>query len=350
MKLLPVSMIALSLCLSSCDSSKKGTDEARLRQLENLPMSNAELSSAVDAMGLLKANDTQSRENLAKALEVQLNDLIVTEAKEAQLMREIALYSIKALRVGGDKLCSEEDKITLYRGHSQAHLTKTSTGTNLIPARGILKSPSNIMNTLRTYAQETQESDRAPAFQEVNPFSYFDLSQRHTVAISLDKSPFISLSHSAATASSFGDTLITVKICPGRAPSTGSQAWQEQEMLAFLFLLPEEISKVTNPAPDFPEDVSALNKCYAPEIGGGPRNIAKFVDQATFDDYNASIEEKLKKERTTSKDQEWGKFIKTFTAQRCGCEKLALEKDKLWKKLNGDANPSPFGVFECESH
>ncbi len=314
-------------------------------ELNKLEMTQDEKAQAKDFAELIKTNSPQSREEAALALENQVKALLKSEDPQAALMREFTYYTIKALRVGGDKLCSEADKIIVYRGNNVRSVWRTAAGKPFFAASYFQGGRKHLGHALRQYAQRKESASGMDPEDSVSPYDFDKISSRHTREVELSLSPFISTTHASSMASSFGDTTFTIKICPGRVPSTSEQAWAEQEMLAHLFVLPEEIEAET-PESDVKSKVAPLGWCYAPEVGKGSRAHPKSVDAQTFKAWNQTIFNALFAERNSGSKADWAALHKTFIAQ-CDCANMVRKKNTLWLTWLAEGGPMYSQKEEC---
>jgi len=314
-------------------------------ELNRLDMTPEEKAQSTDIIKLIKTNSRHSREEAARAIETQVKGLFESQDPQAALMRELTYYAIKALRVGGDKLCSDADKITVFRGNNAKTILRTASDKPFFAGNYFLGGGKHLGHALRQYAQKKEAAGDSGSEEAVSPYNYDSLSSRHTRAVEPLLSPFISTTHTSSMASSFGDTTFTMNLCPGRVPSTSEQAWAEQEMLPHLFVLPEEIVAET-PSTSLKAKVAPLGWCYAPDIGKGSRSHTKSVDAQTFNDWNKIIVKALAAERTAGSKTDWAGIHKTFTAQ-CDCASLVRKKNTFWLADYGEGGPLYNQEEEC---
>lgn len=340
---------ALTLLLATAGTvqcqKKSASVTKEASKLKRLEMTQDEKAQAKDFVALIKTNSPQSREEAARALETQGKALLESQDPQAALMREFTYYTIKALRTGGDKLCSDADKITIFRGNDLKSVWRTEAGRPFFAANYFLGGGRHFGHALRQYAQKKEAASGMGPEDAFSPFDYDKLSMRHTLAVDLFLSPFISATHGSSMASSFGDTTFTLKMCPGRVPSTSQQGWAEQEMLAYLFVLPEEIVAEV-PKASVKSEVAPLGWCYAPEVGIGSRAHPKQVDAQTFNGWNKTISDALLAERTSGSKIDWAGIHKTFVAQ-CDCANLVRKKNTLWLAQEAEGGPMYKQEEEC---
>lgn len=305
-------------------------------------LSPAEAAQARHFLDLLQENSPSSRQALAEALEEQSRPLMDQTDHTSAMVRELTAYAIKALRVGGDKLCSGQDKITVFRGTKEKFVTRTKDGKPFQLARYFLQdSPTHFAHGFRRFAEPVVAGPGMSGEPAAVPYDFVALASRHSREVKLALSPFISTTHSFAMAGSFGDAVIEMQLCPGRIPSASDQSWSEKEMLAYLFVLPDEVVAVHGR-----EDAGQLarslplERCYAPDAGVGSRAHAKAVDGETFEGWNQSLLAMLEQERKSGHTSNWAVHI-AKTLDACVCADLNRKKVRVFLRDPSTEQRSP---------
>lgn len=215
----------------------------------------------------LYVNDATFRGYAATNLESQLAALLSSGKPEEAPLREMAHATIRALRRGGDKICADSAKVTVFRGHGYGLLPTTKDGKKLVLAHALTSGLGRFSGedweaqALKLYpthnldVSENFKAYAAPAPKcgngEIEPgavgqYDYRELAGRHTLWC--PNSPFLSVSLETEVARAFNAPIIEARVCPGRALPTSLQPFgNEAEWLVFGFLLPEEIVKIHSP-------------------------------------------------------------------------------------------------------
>jgi hypothetical protein len=177
----------------------------------------------------LQINSPESRKAIAEVIEKEFADVAASSEEPAMAMKLAVLFTAKALRAGGDSLCADEEKLSLFRGVNMPLVTKK--GELLLPADGIVGTATSL-RVVSVAASQGQAGS-------------FALQAKAALDDAVH-SPFAWGTLSPMLASVGAEKVIKMRVCPQRAFALTEDAALGARYAIFGAVLPEEIEGVLN--------------------------------------------------------------------------------------------------------
>jgi hypothetical protein len=298
-----------------------------------------------DIKQLLAENSPQSRAAMVGYLDGFLRDLEASAPQDKpkgdfEFLMTSAQVTRLSLSRSDKEICSEEEKITLYRGLPAHSLSSTDPQKAVIVARGFSNIGISYAQVMRNYARavtdpkEFGQSSPPPGSNQLAaapPFSFHKTGSRHSLAIAARESPYISFSVSPSMAGSFapkGGFVATVRVCPARMWSSTEGAFaSEGEFLLPMATLPGEITALTPVAEANTDALSKLSQsilasCFFENPGVGDTGIFKETSARVLTDFNLTVLQLASKGTGTVESYDSIDFanpMRRFTQEKCNC-------------------------------
>jgi hypothetical protein len=319
-------LLALSSVMFSCvkrdfnagsESMAGGTSPSKASVPKVLPAS----LSSLPLLQLLQENSSDSRARVAASFEKEFEDVLASSDAANAAMKVAVAFTIRGLRNGADKLCTDEEKISLFRGVSAPLVTKS--GEPLLPADG-LTGATKSFRRLSDGATQGRSAD-------------FGVHAKKVIAASVE-SPFAWATLSPKLAAQGADKVLKLRVCPQRALALVDDAVVQTRYAVFAAVLPEEIENVMAPVEVEGTIPSGLLLCFQRVEQGRKSEFVKAAVRETAELRSSRILEGALKQLEGTQAADW--LLMDLEAQEnCSCAGVVKRANTAAFRVTKNSTP-----------